>query len=153
MLGSYLSLPGWQVFVRTFEGDVAERAESWTVEIDSDGSVQRVSHELPESRSGPSLDEGAARQRVRRALADRFAIDAASLKEISAVPSKLPQRTDWLVTFAQGSPALPRGELRLSGRIRGDEITGLRRFVFIPEDWLRAERNAQTIATVAGSRR
>ena len=28
----YLTLPGWQVLVRTFEGDVAERAESWTVE-------------------------------------------------------------------------------------------------------------------------
>jgi hypothetical protein len=148
LLGTYLTLPGWRVLVRTFEGDVAERAESWTVEIDSEGSVQRVSHELPESRSGPSLDEGAARQLVRRAIADRFAIDAASLKEISAVPSKLPQRTDWLVTFAQASPALPRGELRLSGRLRGDEITDLRRFVFIPEDWLRAERNAQTLATV-----
>jgi hypothetical protein len=118
------------------------------VEIDSDGSVRGLSHELPESRSGPSLDEAAARQLVRRAIADRFAIDAASLKEISVVPSKLPQRTDWVVTFAQGSPALPRGELRLSGRVRGDEITDLRRFVYIPEDWLRAERNAQTIATV-----
>src|SRR6185436_6769399 len=39
-------------------------------------------------------------------------------------------------------------ELRLSGRVRGGEITDLRRFVYIPEDWLRAERNAQTIATV-----
>jgi hypothetical protein len=148
LLGAYLTLPGWRVLVRTFEGDVAERAESWTVEIDSEGSVQRVSHELPESRRGPSLDEGTARQRVQRALVDRFAVDAASLKDISAVPSKLPQRTDWLVTFEQGAHALPRGELRLSGRIRGDEITDLRRFVFIPEDWLRAERNAQTIATV-----
>jgi hypothetical protein len=148
LLGTYLTLPGWRVLVRTFEGDVAERAESWTVEIDAEGSVQGSNHELPESRSGPSLDEPAARQLVRRALADRFAIDAAALREVSAVPSKLPQRTDWLVTFADGSHALPRGELRLSGNIRGDEITNLRRFVFIPEDWLRAERNAQTMATV-----
>ena len=40
------------------------------------------------------------------------------------------------------------GRARLSGRIRGDEITDLQRFVFVPEDWERAERNAQTIATV-----
>ena len=148
LLGTYLTLPGWQVLVRTFEGDVAERAESWTADVDSEGLVQRTHHVVPESRSGPSLDEATARQLVRRALADRFAIDTASLREVSAVPSKLPQRTDWLVTFADGSRALPRGELRLRGRIRGDEITDLQRFVFVPEDWERAERNAETIATV-----
>lgn len=149
LLGTYLTLPGWRVLVRTFEGDVAERAESWTVEIDADGSVQGMTHELPESRGGPSLDEAAARQSVRQAISDRFAIDAASLREVSVVASRLPQRTDWLVTVADASHPLARGELRLAGSIRGDEITGLRRFVFIPEDWERVERNAQTVATIA----
>src|SRR5262249_24019555 len=48
LLGSYLERPGWEVLVRTFEGDVAERAESWTVHLDANGAVERIGHELPE---------------------------------------------------------------------------------------------------------
>jgi hypothetical protein len=143
-----LNLPGWSVFVRTFEGDVAERAESWAIHLDSNAVVQRISHELPESRPGPSLDEASARQIARRSLGDRFRIDAESLSEVSAVPSKLPMRTDWLFTFADRVRTLPQGELRLSTRIIGDDVADTRRFVFVPEDWERTQRNAQTIASV-----
>src|SRR5207244_7904230 len=76
------------------------------------------------------------------------ALDPAALTEVSVVPSKLPKRTDWLFTFADRSRTLPRGELRLSTRIAGEEVADVRRFVFVPEDWERSERNAQIIATV-----
>ena len=148
LLGTYLGLPGWTVFVRTFEGDVAERAENWTVHLDRDAVVQGLSHELPESRRGPALDEAAAKALARRALADQFHIPAASLRDVSAVPSKLPARTDWTMTFADPAHPLPQGEARLSARISGDEIAGLRRFVYVPEDWERTERNAQTVASI-----
>src|SRR5262249_19712255 len=62
--------------------------------------------------------------------------------------SKLPQRTDWTLTFRDSSRALPRGELRLSAYIAGKEVADLNRFVFIPEDWKRTEQNTQTVATV-----
>jgi hypothetical protein len=148
--GTYLPAPGWKVFVRTFEGDVAERAENWTVHLDRDGVVQNVSHELPESRRGPALDEGAARALARRALADHFKIQATSLRDVSAVPSKLPERTDWTITFADAdaSRSLPQGEARLSARISGDEIADTRRFVYVAEDWERTERNARTVASI-----
>jgi hypothetical protein len=81
-------------------------------------------------------------------LTTRFAIDGASLQEISATPSKLPGRTDWTIAFKDTSRALPRGEVRLAARIAGEEIADAWRFVFIPEDWERAERNAQTVATI-----
>jgi hypothetical protein len=148
LLGTYLSLPGWTVFVRTFEGDVAERAETWTVHTDRDGVVQRVSHELPESRRGAALDEATAKDVARRTLIERFPIGAASLKDVSAVPSKLPERTDWTITFSDSSRSLPKGELRLAVRIAGDEVANAYRFVYVPEDWERTERNAQTVASV-----
>jgi hypothetical protein len=148
LLGTYLSLPGWTVFVRTFEGDVAERAETWTVHTDTDASVQRVSHELPESRPGAALDEAAARDVSKRTLVERFHVDAASLKDVSAVPSKLPARTDWTITFSDPSRTLPKGELRLGVRIAGDEVASAYRFVYVPEDWERTERNAQTVASI-----
>jgi hypothetical protein len=150
LLGTYLRLPGWTVFVRTFEGDVAERAETWTVYVDADGTVQRVSHTLPESRPGPSLAEAAARQLARRALTEKYRVDEASLEDVSVVPSKLPQRTDWTITFKDASRALPQGELRLEAQIAGDEIADLQRFVFVPEEWERTERNAETVASIVG---
>jgi hypothetical protein len=148
LLGTYLNLPGWTVFVRTFDGDVVERAEDWTVHLDAQGVVRSVSHKLPESRPGASPDEATVRERARRALAERFAVDPAALRDVSAVPAKLPQRTDWTITFADGSRTLPRGELRLSARFLGDEVADLQRFVFVPEDWERSERNAQIVALV-----
>jgi hypothetical protein len=154
LLGTDLDGPGWSVFVRTFAGDVAERADMWTVHLDADGRVDRVRHDLPESRPGASLDEGAARQLARRTLVDRFHVDAADLQDVSVVPSKLPQRTDWTLTFRDGTVKLPRGEARLSIRIVGDQATDARRFVFVPEDWERQERNAETLAsivTIAGT--
>ena len=63
------------------------------------------------------------------------------------MPSKLPQRTDWTITFADRSRALPQGELRMLARIAGDEVTDARRFVFVPEEWERTERNAETAAS------
>jgi hypothetical protein len=148
LLGTYLGRPGFAVFVRTFEGDVEDRAETWTVDLDAQGGVRRVEHELPESRSGPSLSEPAARDLAKRALVDRFGISAAALKDISATPDRLPERTDWTVTFADSSRTLPQGELRLSARIAGAEVADASRFVFVPETWQRAERSARTTTRI-----
>src|SRR4029450_1374368 len=81
-------------------------------------------------------------------LKEQFAIDDASLEEVSATPSKLPARTDWVITFKDRSRALPRGEARLAVRLAGDEVADARRFVFIPEEWERTERNAETVASI-----
>jgi hypothetical protein len=148
LLGTYLPLPGWTVFVRTFEGDVAERAESWTVHLDRDGAVQRVAHELPESRRGPALDRAAAEDLAGRALIARFRIAPPLLREVSAVPAKLPERMDWTITYVDSSHPLPQGEARLSVRLAGDEVADARRFVYVPEDWQRTERNARTAGSI-----
>ncbi|HEV3142166.1 MAG TPA: type II CAAX endopeptidase family protein, partial [Vicinamibacterales bacterium] len=129
LAGTYLDSPGWTVFVRTFQGDVAERAESWTVHLDPDGAVRRVSHELPEARPGATLDVDAARRLAAQTMRDRFGLDAPNLNEVSVVPSKLPARTDWTVTDRAVSQSLPQGEARASVRIAGDEIADARRFV------------------------
>jgi len=148
LLGTYLDLPGWLVSVRTFEGDVADRAESWDVYLDASARLERVSHSLPESRAGASLEESAARQLAYQAFHDRFGLDAASLEAISASPAKRPSRTDWTITVKDTSQHLPAGEARISAEIAGDEIVDLRRFVFVPEEWERTERNRATRTNV-----
>jgi hypothetical protein len=103
---------------------------------------------LPEARPGPALDEAAAKTRARRALIERFHVADTALKEVSAVPSKLTARTDWTMTYADTTRPLPQGEARLSARISGDEIASTARFVYVPEEWERNERNRQTVAQI-----
>jgi hypothetical protein len=153
LLGTYLPLPHWRVRAAMFEGDVAERAEEWSVTIHRTREIGRVRHALPEHRPGASLDEGAARQLAHRAAAERFGLDGGrgDLKEISAKPSKRTARTDWEFVFADATvPALPEGELRVQVDIAGDAVAATGRLVHVPEEWERRQRGAQTRAFVIG---
>jgi hypothetical protein len=137
--------------VATFEGDLADRAEEWTVLVDRGGAVQQLVHTLPEERAGASLDEIAAREIARGALKARLHLDATTgqAREVSARPSKLKARTDWTFTFADTAIPLPQGETRIDVNIAGDEIASVRRYVFVPEDWTRQERAAGIRSTIA----
>ena len=153
LLGTYLPLPFWRVRVATFEGDVAERAEEWTVTVRHTGEVGRVRHVLPEHRPGASLDEEAARRLAHAALAERLGLHAArgDLKEVSAKPSRRAARTDWEFAFVDRTvPSLPQGELRVHVDIAGDEVAGTGRLVHVPEEWTRQRRGAQTRAFILG---
>jgi membrane protease YdiL (CAAX protease family) len=147
LLGVYLPQPRWNVRVATFEGDVAERAEEWRILVSGTGQVRRIQHTLPEGRPGASLDETAARARATAVLAQEFGLDVAKgqAREISARPSRLKARTDWVFTFADTSlPALPQGELRIEVVLAGDEVARTGRFVYVPEDWERRQRATET---------
>lgn len=147
LVGKYLPDARWRVRVATFEGDVAERAEEWRVFVTRSGDVLRVEHTLPEGRAGATLDESAARALAAGALKHEFGLDAGSgqVREVSARPAKLKARTDWTFTYADATtPPLPQGELRLEVEIAGDQVTGARRFVFVPEQWERQQRATET---------
>jgi hypothetical protein len=151
LTGVYLPATRWIVRVATFEGDVAERAEEWQVFVSDTGAVRRVQHTLPEARPGAALDESAARTLAGAALRDTFQLDTAAgqAREISARPAKLSARTDWTFTFVDTSVApLPKGEPRIEIRVAGDEIASTARFVYVPEDWERAQRAARTRSLV-----
>lgn len=153
LLGTYLPLPHWRVRAATFEGDVAERAEEWSVLIHRTREVGRVHHALPEHRPGASLDEYAARQLAHKGAAERFGlrVERGDLKEISAKPSKRAARTDWEFVFSDATvPPLPQGELRIRVEIAGDEVVGTGRLVHVPEEWGRQQRAAQTRAFIIG---
>jgi hypothetical protein len=147
LLGTYLPSPRWSVRVASFDGDVADRAEEWQVLVTAEGEARSFRHTLPEGRSGASLDEKAARGLAKKALAERFgASSAMGMKEISARPSKLKARTDWTFTFVDTTiPPLPeKGEPRVAVEIAGDEVAAAGRFVFVPEEWQRLARAADT---------
>ena len=64
---------------------------------------------------------------------------------MSARPAKRKARTDWTFTYADTSlPPLAQGELRVEVELAGDAVAGVRRFVFVPEQWDREQRSAET---------
>lgn len=145
LVGTYVPEARWRVRFARFTGDIAERAEQWDVFLRGDGTLQRLSHTLPEARAGASLSEDESRQHVRAAVREWWNLDPDQLTEISATSAKRPNRLDW--TFVFKDPAvksLAPGEARLRVELSGDEVTDAFRFVFIPEDWERADRALQS---------
>lgn len=147
LLGRYLPRPFWRVRVARFQGDVAERAEEWLVLVENTGDVRVVVHTLPEGRPGASLEQDAARRLAHAAVTERAGLHAArgDVKEVSARPSKLDARTDWAFTFTDTTiPPLPQGEPRIQVNIAGDEVASTAMFIYVPEEWRRTQRAADT---------
>ncbi len=142
LMGTWLAPPLWDVRHARFDvGDVADRAEEWRVTIDGTGKVRQVRHSLPEARPGARLSESDARALALQEIRRRFGLDAASLHEVSAEQQDRPARVDWQFTFSDPRVDVGKtGEARVIIGIAGDEVASAGRYVFVPEDWQRAER-------------
>jgi hypothetical protein len=141
LLGTYLTPPIWVVRFFRFDTPVAERAEEYQVYLAKDGEVIRIRHELPEARAGQSLSLEEARKVALNFIQNRYHLEPTKLKEVSSIASQLPNRKDWLIIYSDPSVILKTGEARIGIRISGNEVASSLRFVFVPEDWSRQERN------------
>ncbi len=149
LMGTYLRPPYWRVRFVQFEGDVAERAEEYQVSIAKEGEVFRFRHNLPEGRAGVSLTEEQARQIAHSALRENYQLEPLELKEISAGPSKLPERKDWQLTFEDTlNYPLEEGQARIAIKIAGNEMVDSSRYVHVPEEWGRQDRNKRNLTKI-----
>ena len=69
---------------------------------------------------------------------------------MSADPSQLPDRRDWVFVFKDPAGLLPldSGEARIIVQIAGDEVVETGRFIHIPEDWEREHRKQQGVTQI-----
>jgi hypothetical protein len=71
------------------------------------------------------------------------------LKEVSVTPSALPARTDWAFTFADTiAYPLEEGEARIAVEIAGSEVVDSHRYIHVPEEWARHDRNRSNLLRV-----
>jgi hypothetical protein len=149
LMGSYLREPAWYVRRARFEGDVAERAEEYGLWYDGDGELIRYRHTVPEARPGDELEEDAARALAHDMLRSTWKLDPTALEEISAEPEQQPERRDWKMVFSDPDGySLEQGDGRIAVHLAGGEVVDGYRFVHVPEEWERAERNRRTLAGV-----
>lgn len=131
----YIYDDAWLVKYKRFQGTLQERTEEYHVMLNSAGKLLAIRHILSEDTALPSLDESAARARALEWVLAHDPMILAQLQEISVVPNKLPNRTDWSFTWKDTSAYLLKsGQARLNILIMGDQIGQVSRFVFIPED-------------------
>lgn len=142
LIGNWLAPPLWEVRYARFSGaDVADRAEEWHVYVTGEGKLRQVQHRLPEQRAGAQLTEEQARALAQGEIRARFGLDPAALREVEVKQDPHPTRTDW--EFIYTDPRIDvgsGGEARVLLDLAGDEVVGAGRYIFIPEDWYRAER-------------
>jgi hypothetical protein len=149
LVGTTLAPPAWEVRYARFDGDVADRAEEWRVTIVGDGTARVVRHTLPEERPGAKLSRDAGLALAQSALGERLRLDPAALALVGAEEKQRPARTDWTFVFAE--PAVDvgtGGQARVAVTLAGDEIAAVGRFVHVPEEWQRAERERESRLTI-----
>jgi uncharacterized membrane protein (DUF485 family) len=149
LLEAYLPPPHFLVRFARFEGDIAERAEEYQVTVGPRGELLRFHHRVPEAKPGARLSEDEARSLAFPVPEKLYGLSSNGMDEISTVPSKHPNRDDWVFTFAdrQNYP-LEEGEARIAIGIAGDEIVDAYRWIHVPEEWRRRDRERATRASV-----
>ena len=147
----HLRGPSWNVRFVRFTGTVEERAEEFRVGIGPGGQVFRRQHIVPEDRPGAELEEEAARTRVMEEVETVLGLDPAALEDVSAEASRKPARVDWTFTFSRpGIHPMEEGEARVEVGLVGDRPSDGVRFVHVPEEWQRDERERMTRSNLLG---
>ena len=128
--------------------------EEYFIVLRPDGTLHSVHHTLAESAPGANLTKEEAQARAEAFLHDSKKIDLSRWKLVEAQSEKLPSRTDHSFVWEEAqalNPSPPGSEaahVRISLAVQGDEVSGYRIFIHLPEDWVR-KQNQSTLANTA----
>ena len=155
--GSYLSGVNWKVRFVQFSGDVEARGEEYAVVISSchldrhatrqpigmhAGHVMKASHTLPEHFAGADISQEQAQQITHDFIEKKYLLQPQDTQLISVNSDKFDERRDWTIImqdtqifdFGLG------GQARIKIKVAGDVVAEYSRFIFVPEDWTRADQ-------------
>lgn len=130
--------------------------EEYFIVLLPDGALHSVHHTLAEAAPGAMLTQEQAQGRAEEFLRETKKIDLSRWKLVEAQSNKLPARTDHSFVWEElqaANPAPPGAEsahVRISLVVQGDEVSGYRIFIHLPEDWVRRQ-NATTLANTLQS--
>ncbi|TYB30845.1 MAG: CPBP family intramembrane metalloprotease [Candidatus Mcinerneyibacterium aminivorans] len=149
LMGKYLAQPQWEVRFAKFVGDVKERKEEYRVEISNDGNPEKIQHIIPEHWKGKSLSEKEARKIAEEHIKNNMHIPLQNLEAVKSSPQKRPERMDWTFIYKDKNIyPLETGEARVKVTIAGDDIINTEKYVHIPEQWSRQNRNIENTKSI-----
>jgi len=111
--------------------------EEWRVFVNQQGIAYRVDHVVDEKAAGANLSPEQARRLAERYLSERQQVPLARYRLVDSSDEKRDNRTDH--DFVWEARELKWGEAtaRISLSVIGDEVAYYRRFLKLPEEWLR----------------
>jgi CAAX prenyl protease-like protein len=121
--------------------------EEYMVVLKPDGSLHSVHHTLDEKTPGASLAKEEAQARAEAFLRDRKSMNLADWNLVETHSDKKPARTDHLFEWEQktaldAAAGQQGAHIRMQLQVQGDEVSGYRVFIKIPETWRDAESRA-----------
>jgi membrane protease YdiL (CAAX protease family) len=129
--------------------------EEYFVVMKPDGSLHSVHHTLDEKAAGANLTKESAQERAETYLRDEKHINLADWNLVESHTDKKNARTDhtfeWEQNAALNSSADGQGaHVRITLAVQGDEVSGYRIFIKIPQNW-RDTESRSTPAQLARS--
>jgi membrane protease YdiL (CAAX protease family) len=123
--------------------------EEYLVVLRPDGSLHSLHHTLDERAPGANLTKQEALARAEAYLRGEKKLDLSAWNLVDTNTEKRPARTDHTFTWEQKAalnpPAGDEGaHIRMQLRVQGDEVTGYRVFIKIPQTWRDNEGRATT---------
>jgi len=122
--------------------------EEYMVVLRTDGTLHSLHHTLDEKAPGANLTKEEALGRAEAYLLDQKKIDLSSWNLVEPTTDKKPARTDhafiWEQKVALDASSAQVGSntgahIRMQLQVQGDEVSGYRVFIKIPEVWRDAE--------------
>ncbi|MBS1839807.1 MAG: CPBP family intramembrane metalloprotease [Acidobacteria bacterium] len=120
--------------------------EEFFVVLRPDGSLHSVHHAIAEGAAGASLTKEEAVASAEKFLKDQKHLDLSGWAMVDSTSKKQPHRTDHALVWQQNAPLDPGNDkmghafARVELRVQGDEVTDYRKFVKIPDDWSRQQK-------------
>ena len=127
--------------------------EEYLVVLLPDGGLHSVHHTLDDDAPGATLTKEDAQARAGTYLRREKHLDLTQWKVVEAQSEKQVHRTDHHFVWEQIAPlatapgASAPAHVRVQLDVQGDEVSGYKIFVYVPEDW---ERN-ESESTLAGT--
>lgn len=154
---SYLTGANWLIRFVRFSGAVEARGEEYMIVVSSchldkhatrqpigthAGHVMKACHVMPEHFAGADISQEQAQEIVNDFIEREYLLQIQDTKLISVNSDKFDNRRDWTIImqdtqifdFGLG------GQARIKVKVSGDKVTEYSRFVFVPEDWTRADQ-------------
>ncbi len=128
--------------------------EEYFIVLRPDGTLHSVHHTLAEAAPGANLTKEEAQSRAEAFLRDTKKLDLSRWKLVEARSEKRPSRTDHTFIWEETQPLNPSppgaesAHVRVSLAVQGDEVSGYRIFIHLPEDWVR-KQNENTLVNTA----
>jgi hypothetical protein len=121
--------------------------EEYRVVLRLDGTLHSVHHELEEKAPGASLPKEEAQARAEVYLRDEKKLDLSKWKLAESKSEKRPARTDHTFIWEE-LEGVGHAHVRVEVNMLGEEVSGYRTYVKLPEDWERAQQEL-TLGRVA----